>query len=161
MRLKQQGPGAYNAILMFSSLWSRVRNYRGVGALGLGSLETSVMERAWALGQCTVRELHAEYRGKLAYTTLMTTLDRLHKKGLLDRHKNGKAFVYRPKLSRDELDQTVVREVIGALVRDGNGERLPILSCFVDAISEEDEQLLAALEKEIKKRRKGGKGAQK
>ncbi len=116
------------------------------------------MERAWARGQCTVRDLHEDFSERLAYTTLMTTLDRLHKKGLLAREKNGKAFVYTPALTREDLDRTVVREVIGALVQENGGQRMPILSCFLDAITEEDEQLLATLEEEIKKRRNNSRG---
>ncbi len=143
---------------MLERLWSRLRSRRGAGSLALGSLEKSVMERAWARGQCTVRDLHEDFSERLAYTTLMTTLDRLHKKGLLAREKNGKAFVYTPALTREDLDRTVVREVIGALVQENGGQRMPILSCFLDAITEEDEQLLATLEEEIKKRRNNSRG---
>lgn len=147
------GAATYNRILMLGTFWSRLSGFRKLGALSLGPLEKGVMERMWVRGQCTVRDLHDEYSGTLAYTTLMTTVDRLHKKGLLDRVKDGKAFVYAPKFTRQELDQRMVRELLGALVKDSGTEPLPVLSCFVDAITEEDDKLLGELEEEIKKRR--------
>jgi predicted transcriptional regulator len=144
---------------MAVNFWSRFNQYRKLGALSLGPLEKGVMERMWARGVCTVRDLHDDYAGALAYTTLMTTVDRLHKKGLLDRIKDGKAFVYSTRLSREELDQRVVRDLFGAVVRDSRMESLPVLSCFVDAITEEDDKLLSALEEEIKRRRAASRKA--
>jgi predicted transcriptional regulator len=145
---------------MAVNFWSRFNQYRKLGALSLGPLEKGVMERMWTRGgMCTVRDLHDDYDGALAYTTLMTTVDRLHKKGLLDRTKDGKAFVYSTKLSREELDQRVVRDLFGAVVKDSQMESLPVLSCFVDAITEEDDKLLGALEEEIKKRRAASRKA--
>jgi predicted transcriptional regulator len=144
---------------MSVNFWSRFNRYRKLGALSLGPLEKGVMERMWARGVCTVRDLHDDYAGALAYTTLMTTVDRLHKKGLLDRTKDGKAFVYSTRLSREELDQRVVRDLFGAVVKDRGMESLPVLSCFVDAITEEDDKLLTALEDEIKRRRAASKKA--
>lgn len=138
---------------MFASIWSRLARYRKLSALSLGKLEKSVMEHMWDIGECAVRDLYSQYGGKLAYTTLMTTLDRLHKKGLLDRRKVGKAFVYRPFLSREELDRDIARDLIGVLLEDRHSQTSPILASFVDAINEQDEELLAALEQEIQKRR--------
>lgn len=138
---------------MFANFWSRLGRYRKLSALSLGELEKAVMERMWDGGECAVRDLHAEYNGKLAYTTLMTTVDRLHKKGLLDRRKDGKAFIYKPVLSREELDRGIARDLIGVLLQERSSQPFALLASFVDAIDEQDEKLLNALEEEIKKRR--------
>jgi predicted transcriptional regulator len=138
---------------MLGTFWTKIKQYRNLGALTLGELEKGVMERIWTRGECTVRDVHSDFNGRLAYTTLMTTVDRLHKKGMLHREKQGKAFLYRPALSRDDLDRKVAQELIGVMVQEDRAKSLPILSCFVDAISAEDEELLSALEQEIQKRR--------
>lgn len=138
---------------MFGTFWSRLGRYRKLSALSLGQLEKSVMECMWERGECAVRDLHAQYSGRLAYTTLMTTVDRLHKKGLLARRKDGKAFLYKPLLSREELDQSIARDLIGVLLEDRKAQPFSVLASFVDAINEQDEELLATLEDEIKKRR--------
>src|SRR5512140_1834837 len=138
---------------MFANFWSRLGRYRKLSALSLGDLEKAVMERMWDGGECAVRDLHAEYNGKLAYTTLMTTVDRLHKKGLLERRKDGKAFIYKPVLSREELDRGIARDLIGVLLQERSSQPFALLASFVDAIDEQDEKLLNALEQEIKKRR--------
>lgn len=141
------------------SLWSRLTNYRKLSALSLGRLEKRALELLWSRSECTVRELYDACGRKLAYTTLMTTVDRLHKKGLLNRRKEGKAFVYSPCLTREELDRAVARDVIGALLHERSTTGAPLMSCFVDAISEQDEKLLGALEAEIQKRRETKTGS--
>ena len=137
---------------MLATLWSRLGRYRKLSALSLGKLEKSVMERMWRADECAVRDIYQQFGGRLAYTTLMTTLDRLHKKGLLDRRKEGKAFVYRACMSREDLERGIARELIGALLEDRSAQPSPI-ACFVDAINDQDEELLSALELEIQKRR--------
>ena len=67
----------------------------------LGPLETRVLDALWTRGSASsVRDLHPAFPG-IAYTTLMTTLDRLHRKGVLSRVKQGRAFLYAPVTSRD------------------------------------------------------------
>src|SRR5687768_15185877 len=76
---------------------------RPVALDGLGTLERAVMEAIWRRGmETSVRDLHEDFGRKLAYTTLMTTADRLFKKGLLSRRRQGKAFIYAARLSRVE-----------------------------------------------------------
>src|SRR5258706_1553492 len=71
----------------------------------LGPLETQVMEILWSCGESNVHDVVAQLAAqKRAYTTVMTTLDRLFKKGLLDRRKADRAFVYTPRLSRQEWE---------------------------------------------------------
>ena len=72
----------------------------------LGGLETKVMEVLWdASAPVSVREVHEvlNQSADLAYTTVMTVLDRLAKKGLLLRDRDGKAFLYRAAASREQL----------------------------------------------------------
>ena len=62
----------------------------------LGPLEVTVMEILWARGESNVRDVVDRLDRPLAYTTVMTTLDRLFKKGLLARRKSDRAFIYSP-----------------------------------------------------------------
>ena len=73
--------------------------------LGRGELENQVLDVVWgAKGPVTPRQVHDKLsKGrKLAYTTTMTILVRLCKKGLLEREPAGRAFAYRPRVSRDQ-----------------------------------------------------------
>src|SRR3982751_2044014 len=74
----------------------------------LGPLEEELLRVLWTRGDATVRELIADAAVEGAYTTIMTTLDRLYKKGLLERSPEGRAFRYRPKQSEAELQQGAV-----------------------------------------------------
>src|SRR3984885_12564929 len=70
---------------------------------GLGPLETRVLEELWGHDRAlTVRHVHVAFP-ELAYTTLMTTLDRLYRKGVLVRRRRGRAFVYEPRCSRGQM----------------------------------------------------------
>ncbi|MFZ0286200.1 MAG: BlaI/MecI/CopY family transcriptional regulator, partial [Terriglobales bacterium] len=69
----------------------------------LGPLEQRLLEELWKCKSATVRELVDHGDLKLAYTTVMTTLDRLYKKQLLDRAAEGRAFRYHPRHTQDEL----------------------------------------------------------
>ena len=99
-----------------------------------------------------VRDLQPAF-GDIAYTTLMTTLDRLHRKGLLDRVPSGRAFAYRPRLSREEMQTATA---VGALrgLMSGGGRIEPVLSYFVEEVALQDEQALDALEQLIRKHRR-------
>src|SRR5690349_1303323 len=69
----------------------------------LGPLEQRLLEALWACGTATVRELLDSGYDDLAYTTVMTTLDRLYKKDVLTREAEGRAFRYAPRFTREEL----------------------------------------------------------
>jgi predicted transcriptional regulator len=77
-----------------------------VTRLGRGELENQVLDVVWgaAEGPVTPRQVHDELSKtrKLAYTTAMTILVRLYKKGLLEREPAGRGFGYRPRVSRDQ-----------------------------------------------------------
>jgi len=103
-----------------------------------GPLENRVLDALWARDRAaSVRDLQPQFP-QVAYTTLMTTLDRLYRKGALMRHKEGRAFYYRPAATRPELISQLAR---------------PILSMFVDAVGQRDRALLDELETLVRERR--------
>lgn len=111
-----------------------------------GALELRVLDALWARGAAsTVRDLEAGVGG-VAYTTLMTTLDRLHRKGVLVREKAGRAFSYRPKLSRDALLSSVAGDALAAILGPRGVELRPVVSFLVDAVRREDRDALDALD---------------
>lgn len=118
-----------------------------------GPLELRVLHALWAhTGPATVRDLHGEFP-TIAYTTLMTTLDRLHRKGVLDRRKEGRAFAYWPRCSRDELRSELAQATLADLLRPGDASLRPIISLFVDAVSARDVALLDDLEALVREKR--------
>jgi predicted transcriptional regulator len=123
----------------------------------LGALERQVLERVWALGrEVSVRELLDSFDdGAMAYTTLMTTVDRLYKKRLLERRREGRAFIYKAGISQDQLRQGVAADVIDSLLGDDHEAARPVMSTFVDAVGERDRALLDELEELVRRRRSG------
>lgn len=119
----------------------------------LGHLESQLMERIWARGEISVHDLHAEFAPRLAYTTIMTTLDRLYKKGLLNRRKVGKPYLYEAKLTENEYHERLTQHFFGMVMHDGK-HRNVVLSGFVDAVSETDRQMLEKLEELVKAKRR-------
>ena len=124
-------------------------------ARSFGPLEVQVLDALWQ--ECrpaTVRSLHASFP-RLAYTTLMTTLDRLHTKGALSRTKRGRAYAYEPRYERSEMEQQLAARSVEELLGAAQGRRAiePLLSCFVDAVSERDRLLLDDLERLLKEKR--------
>lgn len=120
----------------------------------LGELEREVMEVAWQRGEVSVRDVCLAMDERMAYTTLMTTLDRLHKKGLLERRKDGRAFLYSPRLSPEQFTRGVAQDLIDGLLARGEGGAEPILACIVDAVSDRDRALLDELDRLIKEKRR-------
>jgi predicted transcriptional regulator len=119
----------------------------------LGALESELMERVWERGETSVRDLHCEVASRLAYTTVMTTLDRLFKKGLLERRPVGRAFYYKAKLSKSEYNQQLTHHLLGVATEE-TGSRTAVLSSFVDFVSESDLKLLDELDELIKTKRR-------
>jgi len=101
----------------------------------LGSLERDVMNLAWSQPEVSVRDVCQRLGASVAYTTVMTTMDRLFKKGLLLRRKMGRAFVYRAAATQHELENAV-------------------LSSLVEAVSERDRALLGELERLVREKRR-------
>ena len=117
----------------------------------LGPLERQLLAALWTRGSSTVREILAVGDIKLAYTTVMTTLDRLYKKQLLNRVAEGRAFRYSPRYTQEELEKAAVGETIKQLL--GSGAALP-LSYLVEAVSEHDASLLDDLQRLLDEKRR-------
>jgi predicted transcriptional regulator len=118
-----------------------------------GPLEIRVLESLWARDTpACVRDLQPQFPG-IAYTTLMTTLDRLFRKGTLLRTKNGRAFFYRPKLSQQDLISELAGSTLATLLPGDSSSVRPILSMFVDTVGRHDHALLDELEKMVRARR--------
>jgi len=92
-----------------------------------------MLDAIWALGECTVRELLERQSSVMAYTTVMTTLDRLYHKQLLTRTVEGRAFCYKPRFTREEMHRAEAENAIRELLRSPAGPALP-LSYLVEAI---------------------------
>jgi BlaI family penicillinase repressor len=82
--------------------------------LDLAPLELDCMNTLWPLGEATVREIRdrlAERRAR-AYTTIMTIMDRLARKGIVERRKSGRKYVYRARLSAEEARTHALEQVL-------------------------------------------------
>lgn len=103
----------------------------------LGDLERQVMEQLWATQQPqSVRDVHAvlvQHRD-LAYTTVMTVLDRLAKKGLVHRTSVGRAYHYFPARSREQL----VADVMHDALPGAESDRTAALVAFVKGVSADE-----------------------
>jgi predicted transcriptional regulator len=127
----------------------------------MGRLEIAVMEILWANGEANVHDVARRLARPLAYTTVMTTLDRLYKKGLLDRRKAERAFFYIPRLSKGEWERKRAGEWLSAFLAGPEPSGDLLISCLVDAVGEQDATLLDELERKIRlKRKQLGRGRQ-
>jgi len=117
----------------------------------LGHREACIMEVLWGRKNVSVREIHQEIAKteELAYTTVMTITDRLYKKGLLSRNKEGKSYRYTPKNSRESFITSCVGRVLDSFVPDMNRAAL---SHFVDSLASAQPELLDELEELLRKR---------
>lgn len=92
----------------------------------LGPLESRVMKTIWSMPETSmsVREVHSKMikDGQLAYTTVMSTMNTLHSKGILERRlakgRGGLYYVYRPKFAQGDFERSAVRQVIDSLTRN-------------------------------------------
>ena len=126
----------------------------------LGPLELRLLEALWSRGSSTVRELLESGYEDLAYTTVMTTLDRLFKKNLLTRQAEGRAFRYSPRLTREGLHREAVGDAFRQLLDASPAPELP-LSYFVEILSERDAQLLDDLKHAVDSKRRELRGKEK
>ena len=121
-------------------------------------LEYTVLSQLWELGSATVREMHillGEPDG-LVYTTTAKVIDRLHDKGLIQRERHGKAFVYRARVAREVVDQARARDTVGRLL----GPRPhAAVAALVDAVGAVDPQLIDELERAVAVHRRSKHGA--
>ena len=108
--------------------------------------ELELVDVLWRLGEGTVQDVCNGLERELAYTTVMTTLRLLEsRKGVLERVKRGRAYVYRPLVTRDEVSRSVLADLKDVLFR----ENLP--SLMLNLLEEEDidEESLNTLKKAL------------
>ena len=117
----------------------------------LGDLEKLVMDRVWSWDHpVAVREVLEDLQNErtLAYTTVMTVMDNLHRKGVLTRQKDGRAYVYRPAMTREQHTAAFMGEVLA-----GTADRTVTLLHFVEQMPpEEAARLRAALDGTLQNR---------
>jgi predicted transcriptional regulator len=119
----------------------------------LGPLEQRLLQEVWSRGNGTVREILQDGSLSIAYTTAMTTLDRLYKKNLLSRVAEGRAFRYSPSVTQEEMQRAAAGQAIRQLLESGPASSLP-LSYLVEAVTEHDIQLLDELQRLVERKRK-------
>ena len=119
----------------------------------LGPLEQRMLDTLWVKGSGTVRELLDDGYQDLAYTTVMTTLDRLFKKDVLTRTEEGRAFRYAPRFSREEMHREAAGQAFRQLLDASPVSSLP-LSFLVDILGDRDARLLDDLWKLVEDRRR-------
>ena len=104
-----------------------------MGVRGFGDLEAVVMDRIWNRDPdtVTVREIFEELsrERRIAYTTVMSTMDNLHTKGWLERERDGRAYRYWAIMTREERTARLMREAL-----DDGGRSELVLSYFIEQI---------------------------
>jgi predicted transcriptional regulator len=117
----------------------------------LGPLETEIMQLLWQDDRSTVKKVHRKLaqQREIAYTTVMTTMSRLAEKGVLNRHREGLAYVYSPAISEEEFVSMVVREVLDGLLDDYSDTAIDYM---VDYLARNNPQELERLQQAIRSR---------
>lgn len=119
----------------------------------LGRREREVLAVLRELGSATVQQVTEHLDASLAYTTVMTTLDRLFRKGLLEREKINRAFLYSPSLSARDLEEQRAAHLIRRFFSESDSQPDILVSCLVDAVHDYDTGLLEQLESSIRSAR--------
>jgi predicted transcriptional regulator len=118
---------------------------------GFGDLESVIMQMVWDQGRSvTVRELFDQLSQErvIAYTTVMSTMDNLHRKGWLTRAKEGKAYRYSATASREEYSARLMREALAV-----GGDTEAVLSHFVAEIGGDESEVLRNVVRKLADRR--------
>lgn len=124
----------------------------------IGEQEHEVLRAVWQLGACTVRQVH-ERVGEprlIAYTTVSTMLDRLWKKGFLNRDREGKVLIYKPSKRENTVEGARVKKLVGQIL---GGDPEPAVARLVDAVETIDPELLDRLSRAIEDRKRGRRGS--
>jgi predicted transcriptional regulator len=121
-------------------------------------LEYDILTKLWELGVGSVRELHEHLgqRDGLVYTTTAKVVDRLREKGLIERQPRGRAFIYRPRVAREDVESARARKAVSRLF--GAAPHAAV-AALVDAVDAVDPKLLDELERIVIARRRSKDGA--
>ena len=139
---------------MFNGLWRPVWLGRGRDPLraAFGHLEREVMDIVWRSPSVYVRDVQQQLSRPSAYTTVMTTLDRLFKKGFVARTRKGRGFLYTAAYTREQVEAAVAAGLLTGFLGEG-GHARPVLSHLVDVVAEQDTALLDELEELVRRKR--------
>ncbi len=124
----------------------------------LGRLERQTLDVIWESEECSVRDVLRKMSRKRAYTTVMTTLDRLYHKGILNRKTVGGRFLYSARLSRRELEKFMAQDLIAGVLASSTTSRELIVLSLLEAIRRQDSRLFyekVATMTRAKRRRSG------
>ena len=121
----------------------------------LGELQRAVMEQVWALGEASVHQVRKKLskKKKLAYTTILTALQKLEKAGWLEHRNEGKTYVYLPTRTREEAGAKSVRKFMERMF---DGDALLMFQHLMRQSRLSDDELME-LRKMIDEKRKGNK----
>ncbi len=145
---------------VFQSFLSRLFTNEKTGKQhALGELECAVLEHVWSLNEATVHDVLARIDRPLAYTTIMTTLDRLYRKGLLIRLKRGRAFVYTAACSKQDVQRGIARELVNEISADPLHSRNYLLSFLIESVDPQEVEVLRKLEAAIREKRRQAEDA--
>ncbi len=114
----------------------------------LGPLETEIMQLLWQDERSTVKKIHRKLsqQREIAYTTVMTTMSRLSEKGVLNRHREGLAYVYTPAITEEEFVTMVVQQVLDGLLDDYSNTAVDYM---IDYLAKHSPEELRRLQKAI------------
>ncbi|HEU5014514.1 MAG TPA: BlaI/MecI/CopY family transcriptional regulator [Roseiflexaceae bacterium] len=117
----------------------------------LGPLETEIMQVIWQDDRSTVKKVHRKLsqQREIAYTTVMTTMSRLAEKGVLNRHREGLAYVYTPAISEGEFVTMVVQQVLDGLLEDYSDTAVDYM---IDYFARNDPNELKKLQRSLQSR---------
>jgi len=118
-----------------------------------GELEEKVMNVLWKKGNATVSEVKKALKDKFAHTTIMTILDRLYKKGILNREKEGKGYRYYPLMSKEEFEKMVAKKVVKEMTKENPTVAIAAFEGIVENLSKDEIEKLKKMieEKENEK----------
>jgi predicted transcriptional regulator len=120
-------------------------------------LEYAVLTKLWELGAASVRDVHeclGEPEG-LVYTTIAKVIDRLRGKGLIQRARSGKVFLYQARIAREEVERARAHDAVGRLL--GPAPHAAV-AALVDAVDAVDPSLLDELERAVAAHRRAKRG---
>lgn len=114
------------------------------------------MDVLWRERDLAVRDVQERLARQIAYTTVMTTLDRLYKKGVLERRQSGRAFLYSAAVTRAQLQAQIASSLLAGLLHSHDGAAVPVLSKLVESVSSQDggAALLETLETMVRDKRR-------
>jgi len=117
----------------------------------LGPLETEIMQILWQEERSTVKKVHRKLSSQreIAYTTVMTTMSRLAEKGVLNRHREGLAYVSNPAISEEDFVTMVVHQVLDGLLDDYSDTAIEYM---IDYLSRNNPAELKRLQSAIQSR---------